>query len=134
MVQKGADVNGRTDSGATALLEASWAKHGTDIVRFLLNNGADVNAKDERGRTALLQAVSGWNHYGQSFELMELLLDRGADINAKDFSGKTALMEAVAGDHQLDLRKWYQVLWDRLQYQLWGKKWGPMYASWSEDT
>jgi ankyrin repeat protein len=44
LLEKGADVNLRTENGPTALMEASARGHA-DIVKTLLDKGAEVNAK-----------------------------------------------------------------------------------------
>jgi ankyrin repeat protein len=55
LIQAGADVGARTDTGWTALIGASSLGH-SGIVRVLLEAGADVNAKNELGETALAAA------------------------------------------------------------------------------
>ena len=52
LIDKGAEVNAKTLSGATALmLAAQNAK--LDVVELLLKHGAKANTKDETGKTAL---------------------------------------------------------------------------------
>ncbi|MEW6128079.1 MAG: ankyrin repeat domain-containing protein [Acidobacteriota bacterium] len=90
LIQKGADVNVKTDKGMTALMMASIVIDTEDIVEFLLKNGADVNTKDSKGKTALIYAAM--NNYSE--DKIKLLLDAGADPTIKDLEGKTALMWA----------------------------------------
>ena len=52
LLEKGANVDAKTNNGRTALIEVS-ARGRTDIVKMLIDKGADVNAKDNDGGTAL---------------------------------------------------------------------------------
>jgi ankyrin repeat protein len=49
LVTAGADVNGKTNNGVTALMLTS----SMDVVQYLVENGADVNARDNIGNTVL---------------------------------------------------------------------------------
>jgi ankyrin repeat protein len=70
LLKAGADVNGTTEHGATALMAAAGMRQ-TAVVRVLLEYGADVNVQDEDGETALSCA----SDIGAE-EIMEML--RGA--------------------------------------------------------
>lgn len=89
LLKEGADVNAKTDTGATALMWACFFGK-LDVVKVLLANGADVNAKDGRGWTALMtSAEQGYP------EVMELLIAKGADVNARNTDKQTALTYAL---------------------------------------
>lgn len=96
LLKKGANVNARTESGSTALIQAAQYYGYKKIVKILLDNGADVNAKTNNegffgGYTALMKAVES-----DRTEIAKLLLDRGADVNAKDSRfGNSVLMIAI---------------------------------------
>ena len=93
LLEKGADVNTKNDSGVPALGVASLEGH-TEIVSMLVEKGADVNAKDNDGWTALIEASSrGY------IETVSLLLENGADMNMKDDDEYTALDWAVEFGH-----------------------------------
>jgi len=55
-LNKGADVNAKSNDGTSALMYAAW-KGNLDIVRELLNKDADFNAKADNGSTALILAA-----------------------------------------------------------------------------
>jgi hypothetical protein len=56
MLDRGIDVNARSDAGVTALLyAASRARH--EVVALLLERGANVNSRNDVGRTALSIAL-----------------------------------------------------------------------------
>jgi ankyrin repeat protein len=91
LLEKGADVNARTDYGATALSMAAKQKAWVEVVELLLEGGAQV---DTDGNEPLVAAVRN-----KQEELVKLFLAHGAKVNAKDPDQKTALMHATeAGD------------------------------------
>jgi ankyrin repeat protein len=55
LLEKGADVNAKSNSRWTALMYAAENGH-TEIVHLLLEKGADVNAKTSIGKTALMDS------------------------------------------------------------------------------
>lgn len=87
-IANGADVNMRTLSGITPLIEAAHCKNDLNVVRVLLSSGADVNATDTDGMTPLIYAqapplIFFRPKHNSIAELTRILLDAGADINAK---------------------------------------------------
>jgi ankyrin repeat protein len=122
LIDKGADVNGRSAGNATALM---WAATDLEKVRLLLDKGADVNAASELGHTPLiLAAMSGRSSEivrlmlsrkadpkpvaaadrmsavigaakGNDFDALRQLLDAGGDVNGADLAGSTPLMYAA---------------------------------------
>jgi ankyrin repeat protein len=75
LINKGANVNHKFDSGLTLLMSSCIRnnKIGHDLCRILLEAGADYSIKDEFGRTALTYAVGNKNT-----EAARLLLEAGA--------------------------------------------------------
>ncbi len=74
----GIDVNGKTGSGRTALMGASF-NGNIRVAKILLTYGANVNLTDNLGTTALMDAVV----FGRE-KLIKLLITAGADVNATD--------------------------------------------------
>ena len=93
LLENGADVNAKTDTGTTALFNAILYRR-TEVVRILLENGADVHVKTMYGSTTLDMAI--W--YGD-IEIVSMLLENGADVNAKGKYGSTALIKASENGH-----------------------------------
>mmetsp|Transcript_33557 Transcript_33557/g.56902 ORF Transcript_33557/g.56902 Transcript_33557/m.56902 type:complete len:318 (-) Transcript_33557:178-1131(-) len=88
LLNHGADVDARSKSGNTVLLDVSqWGYY--EIVDSLIESKADVNATGKNGITALMQA----SYYGNT-EIVRLLLAHQADANAKAAGGMTSLMFA----------------------------------------
>ena len=58
LIERGADVNGRTSDGRTALHWAVQRGASADWVRFLFDQGADVTLHDAEGNTALQLAFA----------------------------------------------------------------------------
>ena len=56
LLQRGVDVNSKSDQGETALIYAS-RNCATEIVSFLLKSNADPNLRDSLGRSPLMFAV-----------------------------------------------------------------------------
>ena len=71
LLDRGADVNGKTNWGTNALMVAA-AKGHESTVRLLLSKGADVHANID-GKTALTFAKDTGN-----FQIVELLRQAGA--------------------------------------------------------
>ena len=101
LLERGADVDARDQSGCTALHFAvlpSLAynnEDGIEIVRQLLKYKPDVNAKDSYSCTPLHYAA-----YRSSAVCIDVLLAAGARVNARDADGWTALHWAVYNEHQ----------------------------------
>jgi ankyrin repeat protein len=89
LIEYGADVNKRSDPGATALHFAIARVASIEIVEMLIAAGADVNLHGFDGQTPLHSAV-----YARQVEIGKLLLERGADVNARDDQGRTPLFWA----------------------------------------
>ncbi len=107
LIEKGADVNAKYESGGTALMIA--AENGqTETVRLLIEKGADVKATDENGNTALMYSVGGFASLAKRLskkedlkafvsipiEIIKLLINGGA-FDAKNEGGLTAYLFAL---------------------------------------
>eukprot|EP00551_Chaetoceros_affinis_P016128 CAMPEP_0203712736 /NCGR_PEP_ID=MMETSP0091-20130426/70193_1 /ASSEMBLY_ACC=CAM_ASM_001089 /TAXON_ID=426623 /ORGANISM="Chaetoceros affinis, Strain CCMP159" /LENGTH=461 /DNA_ID=CAMNT_0050590725 /DNA_START=36 /DNA_END=1422 /DNA_ORIENTATION=+ len=82
-IDNGVDVNGRDESGQTAL-HLTADKGYIDCVNLLLSNGADPNAADESGISVLETAV-----FGGCVKVVEALLEAGSDPDQEDMDGET---------------------------------------------
>jgi ankyrin repeat protein len=86
LLAHGADVNAKTESGASALLYAV-SHHRPELVELLIKAGADVNAISNSGWSLLDYA----REYGDAEdELIESLLDAGAESNREKYDGPQA--------------------------------------------
>jgi hypothetical protein len=72
LIDQGADVNARDESGNTILLTAV-RPYGTGMVKLLVDSGADISAKDQFGFTPLAVAVKN-NHT----DIAKYLKEKGA--------------------------------------------------------
>lgn len=88
---RGAAIDLRDNSGATALLEACRRNH-EPLAAALIEAGTDLNAQDARGHTALHAAVK----VGSS-ELCRSLLEAGADPNQCDLHRQTPFDACAPG-------------------------------------
>ncbi|MCP4370088.1 MAG: hypothetical protein GY797_18535 [Deltaproteobacteria bacterium] len=99
LLDEGADVNAKGDSGVSVLRVATMCGR-LDVVKLLIDNGADVNAKGDSGITALMEASRPFKR----LDVVKFLIDSGADVDAEDNVGKTTLMHASDSGH-LDVVK-----------------------------
>ncbi|KFR14440.1 2-5A-dependent ribonuclease, partial [Opisthocomus hoazin] len=89
LLEKGADVNSKAESGWTPLQSAVQA-NSEDLVRLLLDKGACPHARKDNGGTAFTEAGIAGN-----VNILTLLLDYGLSVNYHDDNGFTAFMEAA---------------------------------------
>lgn len=98
IVQYKADVEARTNDGATPILLGA-EKNSVETAELLLKHGANVDNGDDKNITPL--------HYGAwagSAEVVKLLLEAGADPKITSKSGVDALTAAKA-QHQAETTK-----------------------------
>jgi len=77
LLDRGANVNARSDTGRTALLVAAAFPGTADLLRLLLDRGADLRAQDRTGATALAFAVRS-----ADVDVVRFLVGRGLDPTA----------------------------------------------------
>ncbi|XP_056402895.1 ankyrin repeat domain-containing protein 63 [Hyla sarda] len=97
LLDKGADVNGRDESGRTALSLACELGH-LDAVKLLVQHSADPEIPDRNGNRALMYAAS----CGHSAELLFLLRSYkrfGLRLDATNRAGISALDAARVSGH-----------------------------------
>jgi ankyrin repeat protein len=81
LLDRGIDVNAKSDNGRTALWWACQMGY-EDVARQLLDRGAGIRAKNQEGHTPLFAAAMGAHP-----QIVRLLLERGADAGATDKNG-----------------------------------------------
>lgn len=85
LLERGADINGRTVAHGLTPLMVAIGNNDSRLVRYLLVKGADVNVTSEGNTTALkLAAING------NIEIIQLLVDFHADFMIRDDDGKFA--------------------------------------------
>ena len=90
LVERGADLSAKSDSGMTALMLAMNPNSESDslaISTSIVDAGANVNTSSGGGNTALMEA----GHKGLT-KVVEFLIEKGADVNSQNKYGETALM------------------------------------------
>lgn len=89
LVERGAEVNGRSGPGRNTPLHSAARRGTLPIAIALLDAGADLEARDAKGETPLRRAVN----CGQG-PMVGLLLERGADPLSRDRRGRTVVEAA----------------------------------------
>ena len=103
LIEQGADVNKKSESGMTALMLAMNPNTETDsfkIASLILDAGAEVNTESGGGNTALMEA----GHKGLT-SVVELLLEKGALTNIQNKYGETALIVSCMQGGEPDVVK-----------------------------
>jgi ankyrin repeat protein len=93
LLQKGADIDARTDDGRAPLHTVVLGVGMEEVVQLLLAKGADINVKNNNTGQTPLHQLAEWH----SERMLVFLLDKGADVNAKDNLGRTPLACAGSG-------------------------------------
>ena len=94
LLANGADVEAKTDLGATPLDTAEGTEN-KDMMELLLANHADINGRDHDGfqQSPLFNAV-----LERHKNAVEFLIQHHSDVNAPDYYGRTPLVNAVNND------------------------------------
>jgi ankyrin repeat protein len=97
LIENGADVNNRDDSGKTPLHYAAFADD-IKVAMFLIKNGADININDRDGISPLgYSVIMRRSVIHENIGVFKALIESGANINTRDKKGITPLHYAVAG-------------------------------------
>lgn len=102
LINKGADVNLRSNTGSTALMNTI----NINKIEFLLNNGTSINAVDNENNTALTSILRNFDNEVYYLELTlldeeiitsvaKLLIEKGIDIQVVNNSGYDAFLYSV---------------------------------------
>ena len=98
LLARGAPINARNLSGATALYSAAEGGHAA-VVQRLIERGADVNLTGQSGVSPVAAAA-----YAGRDSIVKMLLAHGADGRAPDDTGKPPVVYAAASA-RLDIVK-----------------------------
>ena len=91
LLEKGANVNARTNYGLTPLhLASSGRSPDLDLIQRFIAKGADVNAQVAHGLTSL-----HWVATSGDFKAAKFLIDNGADLNASQKGGNGTVLHMV---------------------------------------
>jgi ankyrin repeat protein len=112
LISRGADINGKTEDGATPLVFAV-ANNQLGSVRTLLPHNPDVNIMTSNNETPLIISVKN-----QNAEIAEALIRGGADIDLGDKYGATPLHYAsITGSLKMtDLLLYYEADCNKKSY------------------
>ena len=99
MLDHGAEMNARNESGVTPLYVACECGH-TELVEALLERGTDVNVRDNFVEAPLHVAGKTGRR-----NIMKLLLDHGADPSVLDHGGWTPMRHAMDLDGDSSCRE-----------------------------
>jgi hypothetical protein len=85
LIEKGADLEAKTNRGETALQQAAGNGHEVVVRQLLEHNSDDASYKKWIATAQLYQASTE-----SDAAAMQQLIDDGADIKVKDIGGETA--------------------------------------------
>lgn len=97
LIDQGADIEARDQTGETALTIAALAGH-KPAVELLIERGAAVDGRNRGGFTALHAAA-----YGGHLDVVRLLVDREAAINDQQNEALATALHMAAEDNYLDI-------------------------------
>jgi ankyrin repeat protein len=94
IINYGADVNGISVWGNSALMFAVWNEN-IDMINFLIERGINVNLANKRKLTPLMAAT-----IKENISIVKILLNNGADINMTDIGNYNALRYAIERNNE----------------------------------
>ena len=86
LINKGANINQRTDGGRSTALHFAASNDQIETVKELIKKGADPNLRDIRGRTPIF--------YG-NYPIIEILINAGADLNVRGILDYNPLLRTI---------------------------------------
>ena len=96
LIERGADVNAKNESGDSIL---TWACRSSmlDLVKILVGHGANVNIRNRDGITPLgevcdMSRLRLGHDEDKYLEIAKYLINHGADVNVKGKNGDTPLL------------------------------------------
>lgn len=96
LINDGADINKRDESGRTILFELTKKKK-VESIKILVQNGVNINLEDKYGNTVLGEAI-----HREDPIITRFLLENGASVNSLSSSGRTILQDVAAlGNHKM---------------------------------
>ena len=105
LVERGARIDARTESGVSALHAAANSGDAA-LIEYLLSRGADIAARTNTDQTPLHFAT-----FSLRYANLRLLIAKKAPLNAQDKHVGTALLSAVTGNANNDR---LPMIWDLL--------------------
>lgn len=93
LLDKGANVNERSESGEAPLMRAV-TQNRIDVAHLFIHRGADVNSRNNAGHTPLMFAAMQGN-----LDMGRLLIERDANVDEKDNEGRTIADWARLNNH-----------------------------------
>ncbi len=95
LIEAGANVNDKSQTGLTALHLAVSHWRAREMVPLLIDRGADVNARNENDRTPLDYAIRQ-GYESDKLAVIDMLLSRGAEYTGDNLHSDRRLQEQSA--------------------------------------
>ncbi len=95
LIESGADLNAKNESGENALFELITRDNpNTEVAEILIDSGLSIKIKSKLYGTPL-----HWAAFCGRTNIVELLLKKAAKVNEKDKNGETAIIKAMSQNH-----------------------------------
>lgn len=96
LINDGADVNKKDESGRTLLFELAKRKK-VESIKILVKNGALIDVEDNIGNTAITEAINK-----EDTVITRFLIEHGANVNYINANGRSLIQDAaLLGSHKI---------------------------------